>query len=96
MNDQEAKRAAETALKAWSVLGCEDCARFDLRSDEKGIPHFLEVNPIAGLHPERSDLILLQTMQGVSYTECIRRIMQAATTRLKLPAPREMAVACAS
>ncbi len=96
VDDAEAKRAADTALRAWHALGCDDCARFDLRSDGHGIPHFLEVNPIAGLNPERSDLILLQTMQGVSYLECIRRIMRAATKRLHLPAPHEMVAVCAS
>ena len=95
VDDVEAKRAADTALQAWHALGCEDCARFDLRSDAHGIPHFLEVNPIAGLHPERSDLILLQTLQGVPYTECIRRIMQAATKRLHLPQPLESKTTCA-
>ncbi len=54
----------------------------DVRSDANGIPNFMEVNPLAGLHPEHSDLPILCGMGGISYTELIRRIMDSALTRL--------------
>jgi D-alanine-D-alanine ligase len=54
----------------------------DLRSDAKGLPNFLEVNPLPGLHPEHSDLPILCTLAGIPYRELISRIMKAATSRI--------------
>jgi D-alanine-D-alanine ligase len=81
-DDPEAKLAEQTALAAWRGLGCRDAGRVDVRSDANGIPNFMEVNPLAGLHPEHSDLPILCGMGGISYTELIRRIMDSALTRL--------------
>ena len=38
------------ALAAWKGLGCRDGGRIDLRLDADGVPNFIEVNPLAGLH----------------------------------------------
>jgi D-alanine-D-alanine ligase len=84
VEDAEARQAAETALRAWRALRCQDSARFDLRSDNQSVPQFLEVNPIAGLHPVRSDLVILMRLQGYSYQECLQKIMTAAIQRLGL------------
>ena len=81
-NDPEAAMAAETALAAWRGLGCRDGGRVDLRSDEKGIPNFLEVNPLAGLNPEISDLPILCGLNGIGYQELIKRIMDSALERI--------------
>lgn len=69
------------ALRAWRSLGCRDGGRIDLRLDAMGNVHFLEVNPLAGLHPEHSDLPMMATMVGVSYAELIGRIMKSALAR---------------
>ncbi len=81
-DDPEAQLAEQTALAAWRGLGCRDAGRVDIRSDANGVPNFMEVNPLAGLHPEHSDLPILCGMGGISYTELIRRIMDSALTRL--------------
>ena len=59
------------ALAAWRSLGCRDGGRVDIKSDEAGRPHFLEVNPLAGLHPEHSDLPILAAMHGCDYPALI-------------------------
>ena len=41
-----------TALAAYRVLRCRDWARIDLRCDEHGVPHVLEINPLPGIHPD--------------------------------------------
>ena len=81
-----AERCAQTALDAWRALGCRDGGRVDLRLDIAGVPNFLEVNPLAGLHPERSDLVILSRLAGIGYTDLIGRILSAAFSRLGLDA----------
>jgi D-alanine-D-alanine ligase len=77
-------RAAEAiALDAWRILGCRDAGRVDVRCDAAGRPSFLEVNPLAGLHPEHSDLPILAAKAGVSYIELVRRIIASAAERIE-------------
>jgi D-alanine-D-alanine ligase len=83
VTDTMAGRAQEIALAAWKGLGCRDAGRVDLRADTNGIPHFIEVNPLAGLHPEHSDLPILCTKVGISYRELIDAIMCSALQRVE-------------
>lgn len=75
----------EVAINSWKVLNCQDGGRVDLRCDENGIPNFIEVNPLAGLHPINSDLPILASKNGISYEELIKMIMQSAITKIKKP-----------
>ena len=79
--DEEVREAEAIALQAWQALGCRDAGRIDLRSDAYHRPHFLEANPLAGLHPYHSDLPMLCTRLGIGYTELIDRILQSAAER---------------
>ena len=79
--DDEGRAAGEVALAAWRVLGCRDGGRVDLRSDAAGQPMFLEVNPLAGLHPVDSDLVILARLAGRDHAWLIDRIMAEACTR---------------
>jgi D-alanine-D-alanine ligase len=81
------------ALRSWRALGCRDAGRIDLRLDEKGQVHFLEVNPLAGIHPQHSDLPIMATMSGIKYDVLIGRIMASATQRLKRAARAESVAA---
>jgi D-alanine-D-alanine ligase len=81
VHDPTAEKAVEVALAAWKGLGCRDGGRIDLRADACGMPCFLEVNPLAGLNPEISDLPILCGLAGVSYRELISRIMESALAR---------------
>jgi D-alanine-D-alanine ligase len=81
--DAQALRAQETALAVWRGLGCRDGGRVDLREDELGEPNIMELNPLAGLHPEHSDLPILCTLSGISYEELIRRIVDSALLRAR-------------
>ena len=80
-DDEEARRAAAVALAAWRALGCRDAGRVDLRSDAQGQPSFLEVNPLAGLHPEHSDLPIMCRLAGIDYGTLIGRIAGSALRR---------------
>jgi len=81
--DDQVRAAEAVALGAWRVLGCRDAGRVDLRCDAEGRPNFLEVNPLAGLHPEHSDLPILAAKMGLPYVELIRRIVESATPRVE-------------
>jgi len=78
-----ARACEDVALASWKVLGCEDGGRVDLRHDSKGIPNFIEVNPLAGMNPVYSDLPMLSRMNGIDYDELIARIMQSAERKLQ-------------
>jgi D-alanine-D-alanine ligase len=84
VDDAEAREAAAVALEAWRKLGCRDGGRVDLRSDAAGRPRFLEVNPLAGLNPEHSDLPIIARLTGTGYRELISRIMASAEERMPL------------
>jgi D-alanine-D-alanine ligase len=81
--DEQVRAAEEVALAAWRILGCRDAGRVDLRCDGAGRPSFMEVNPLAGLHPEHSDLPILATKVGLPFVELIRRIVESATLRVE-------------
>jgi D-alanine-D-alanine ligase len=82
-DDPVVKAAEKVALDAWRVLGCRDGGRADLRCDEDGHPMFMEVNPLAGLHPQHSDLPILCGKLGISYDQLIERIMASALKRIR-------------
>jgi D-alanine-D-alanine ligase len=71
------------ALTAFHALGCRDVARVDFRVRD-GVPYFLEINPLPGLSPTSGDIVFLAERVGVPHTELVRRIVEAATTRLGL------------
>jgi D-alanine-D-alanine ligase len=81
LKDTAAKKATEVALAAWRGLGCRDAGRVDLRADAGGTPNFLEVNPLAGLHPIRSDLCIIATKIGITYDKLINMIISSALSR---------------
>ncbi len=74
-DDGEARAAAEVALAAWRALRCRDGGRVDIRNDAQGRPNFMEVNPLAGLNPEHSDLVFIARFKGMTYRDLIGRIM---------------------
>jgi D-alanine-D-alanine ligase len=81
VDDDEANQASEIALKVWRYLDLKDAGRVDLRSNEHGAPHFIEVNSLAGLNPKRSDLPILCNLLGVSYHLLISSIIESALRR---------------
>jgi len=91
-NDPMAQMAREIALAAWRGLGCRDAGRVDLRADVQGMPNFMEVNPLAGLHPEHSDLPIICNLSGITYHELIDMIMRSALKRLHLHPPTSCVV----
>jgi D-alanine-D-alanine ligase len=81
VDDAAAEMAKEVSLAAWKGLGCRDAGRVDLRADADGTPHFMEVNPLAGLNPEHSDLCIIARKLGMTYESLIAAIMSSAEER---------------
>jgi len=81
---EAADACIRVALDAWKVLGCVDGGRVDVRMDEKGIPNFIEVNPLAGLNPVHSDLPILCRLNGIDYDTLMNKIITAALKRNKI------------
>jgi D-alanine-D-alanine ligase len=81
-DDAEAREAAAVALAAWRALDCRDAGRIDVRSDAAGQPQFIEVNPLAGLHPQHSDLPIICNKAGIPFRELIGMILDSACRRL--------------
>jgi D-alanine-D-alanine ligase len=77
----DAKAAGDVALAAWRVLRCRDGGRIDIRYDGNDKPFFIEVNPLAGLRPEYSDMCFIATREGVSYQALIGKIMASFLAR---------------
>ena len=81
-NDAPASEAADIALRAWQGLGCRDLGRIDCRCDAEGRPHFLEVNPLPGLHPVLGDIVILADFAGISYTQLVESVIVSASERI--------------
>ena len=81
-DDPTVSEAEAIALDAWRILGCRDAGRVDLRCDPAGHPQFMEVNPLAGIHPQHSDLPIICNMAHVPYTRLIEDILSSACERL--------------
>jgi len=65
------------------VTGCVDVARVDFRldADDGNRPYILEVNPLPGLYPGLSDLVLEAAAAGIPYEELINTIVDVACVR---------------
>ncbi|MEI6455884.1 MAG: ATP-grasp domain-containing protein [bacterium] len=82
VEDETAKECEAVALAAWRCLNCRDAGRVDIRLDPQGKPGFIEVNPLAGLHPEHSDLPIICNFQGIPFVSLIGMIMDSAVKRI--------------
>lgn len=88
--DAHLRAVEEAALKVYRALGCRDVSRIDFRLRD-GVPYFIEVNPLPGLNPESSDLVILSRLAGWSYERLIGSILQAALDRQKVRPTRAQA-----
>jgi D-alanine-D-alanine ligase len=79
-NPSNMKSLEMSALNAYRALGCRDVARIDFRVRDRQA-YFLEANPLPGLNPDYSDLVILARGAGWSYERLIGTILQEALDR---------------
>src|SRR5262249_51861048 len=79
----ELERLKSASRAAFMALGCRDVARLDFRMDARGRIYFIECNPLPGLTPGWSDLVLISQGAGMDYRTLINEIMAGAVRRHK-------------
>jgi D-alanine-D-alanine ligase len=84
MDNSFSEEAKKVAIDAWNAIGGLDAGRVDVKADRDGRLCFMEVNPLAGLHPVDSDLPILSRFSGLEYQELIERIVRSAIKRHNL------------
>ena len=80
-DDPIAPQLCELALESYRTLQMRDAARVDIRCDRRGVPCFIEANPLPGLHPSHSDLPMIATGEGMDYARLIGGIIESARSR---------------
>ena len=68
------------------VTGASDVSRVDFRLDvhDNWKPYILEINPLPGLSPGISDLVIEAAAEGVGHTELVNMILDTALRRYGL------------
>ena len=70
------------AAGIYRLLGCRDFSRIDFRVDLRGVPQFLECNPLPGLSPGYGDLPIMADRMGIPYVALLSDILSCALARL--------------
>lgn len=84
MESDYSAECKRVALDVWKALGAVDAGRVDLKADRTGRICFMEINPLAGLHPVHSDLPILAGKTGIDYQSLMEMIMKAVLKRVRL------------
>jgi len=68
------------------VTGAFDVARVDFRLDanDDNKPYILEINPLPGLSPKISDIVIEAKADGVAYPDLVNMILNAALSRYNM------------
>jgi len=71
------------AAAVFRVTDCKDVARIDFRLDKNQDwkPYILEINPLPGLSPGISDIVIEAAADGVDHTELVLMILHTAMKR---------------
>ena len=67
-------------------MGAYEVARVDFRLDatDNWKPYILEINPLPGLSPDISDLVIEAKADGISHTELVNMILESGLKRYGL------------
>jgi D-alanine-D-alanine ligase len=90
IDDTLTAEAQAIARKAFSVLGCYDCARVDMRMDQEGNLYVLEVNSLPSLG-EHGSYVAASEVMGLDFSALINRLVEVASARyFGTPNPPEL------
>lgn len=71
------------ARETFTALGCRDVARVDMRMTPEGEIYVLEINPLPGLTPDFSDLVIIGKAIGIDYRSLVAEILAGALARMR-------------
>ena len=90
LDQKMALRAQEIAVRAFNALGCYDCARVDMRLDDKGDFYILEINSLPSMGEHGSYVAAAKAM-GMDFPALVNRLVEVASSRyFGTPAPPEL------
>jgi D-alanine-D-alanine ligase len=71
------------AAAVFRVMDAKDVSRIDFRLDmhDNWKPYILEINPLPGLSPGISDIVIEAAAEGIGHTELVHMILDAALKR---------------
>lgn len=80
IDEPTTRRAQEIARRAFNLLGCYDCARVDMRLDDKGDIYVLEVNSLPSLG-EHGSYVAAAAAVGLDFPALVNRLAEVAAAR---------------
>lgn len=80
LTSRQATRAQEIAVAAFTALGCQDCARVDMRLDRQGNFYVLEINSLPSLG-EHGSYTHAAAAAGLDYNALVNRLVDVASAR---------------
>ncbi len=83
LTQTELKALERAARETFQALDCRDVGRVDLRMNPQGEIYVLEINPLPGLTPDYSDLVLIAKAAGMDYRTLIAEILAGGLKRLR-------------
>jgi D-alanine-D-alanine ligase len=83
LDDEMVQELQWLTAAVFRVTGGMDVSRVDFRLDvnDNWKPYILETNPLPGLSPGVSDLVIEAAAQGISHAELVNMILEAALKR---------------
>jgi D-alanine-D-alanine ligase len=80
LTEEQNRRAKELAQRAFTVLGCFDAARVDMRLNSSGDLYVLEINSLPSLR-EHSSYVMAAKQAGLDFPALINRLVEVASAR---------------
>ena len=91
LSEAQQKAIERVARATFQALDCRDFARVDLRMAPDGQVYVFEVNPLPGMTPGYSDLVLISKAAGMDYDQLMAEITVGGLKRLREKERRERA-----
>jgi D-alanine-D-alanine ligase len=90
LDPQLTAQSQQLARRAFDALGCQDCARVDMRLDEKGNFYVLELNSLPSLG-EHGSYTIAAKQAGLDFSALVCRLVETASARyFGTPAPPQL------
>lgn len=83
LTPSQRKLMERLARETFAALGCRDVARIDFRMTASGELYVLEINPLPGLTPDFSDLVIIAKAAGIDYRSLVAEILAGALRRMR-------------